>query len=158
MTYNSSFKSNVFSNLESSVSLQIQDHTSILTISGSSVDYTPDKGSDYVVYEFTFLQEYNNNVTINVNYYLQSGSVGGSFSEVEGCIANLGMQSGASKDLKSLTFIVPSWDGPKSLRLTTDAYAVDRDVNLHQTEVWDGSSAQKLFFPSLVVYSVRNVN
>ena len=158
MTYNSTFKSNVFSNLKSNVSLQVQTHTNTITVSGSDVNYTPDKNSDYVVYEFTFLQEYNDNVTINVNYYLQSGSIGGSFSEVEGCIANLGIQSGASKELKSLTFIVPTWVGPKSLRLATDAYAVDRDVNLHQTEVWDGSSLQKLFFPSLVVYSVRNVN
>ena len=158
MSYNSSYKKNVFANLETTAQSQIANHTSKITVEGSEATYTPDKGSDYVVYELTFLQTYNDNATINVNYYLQSGSIGGSYSNVEGCLSNLGGSNAWSREIKSFNFIIPSWEGAKNLRVVTDTYAVSRDITLHQTKVWNGNYENKKFYPSLIIYSVRNVD
>jgi len=131
--------------------------TTLQVVSGSEITYQPAIHSNFVVYELSFTQDYYDDGTCRANYYLESGSLGGSFSEVEGCLNNFGFNDAVAKDIKNLMFIVPSWEGTKSLRLSTDCYDSDRQVRLHRTAFWEGSSnTTKVNSVSLEVFSIRN--
>ena len=59
--------------------------TTLQTVSGSEITYQPAINSDYVFYEISFSQDYAGDMDVRANYYLESGSLGGSFGEIEGC-------------------------------------------------------------------------
>jgi len=131
--------------------------TTLQVVSGSEITYKPAIHSNYVVYEISFTQDYYNDGTCRANYYLESGSLGDSFSEVEGCLNNFGFNTCNPKDVKTLMFIVPSWEGEKALRLSTDCYDINSQIRLHRTAFWEGSSnTTKVNSVSLEVFSVRN--
>ena len=131
--------------------------TTLQVVSGSEITYQPAINSDYVVYEISFSQDYYDDWDIRTNYYLESGSLGGSFSEIGGCQRNNGVSDGAFKDIVNLFFAVPAWLGYKTLRLTTDAYSNDRQCRLHRTSFWEGSTnTSKINSVRLEVFSLRN--
>ena len=35
-------------------------------------------------------------------------------------------------DLKNICFVIPSWSGPKKIRLAADTYAADRTYKIHE--------------------------
>ena len=132
--------------------------TTLQVVSGSEITYQPFINTDYVIYEISFSQDYYNDVDIVNSYYLESGSLGGSFGEVEGCLNNFNSSnSSVPKDMKSLMFIVPAWVGKKKLRLTTDSYGNNNQTRLHRTATWEGSvDTSKVNSVNLEVFSVRN--
>lgn len=132
--------------------------TTLQVVSGSEITYEPFINTDYVVYEINFTQDYYDDlITVN-NYYLESGSLGGSFGEVEGCLNNFQSSfNSVPKNMKSIMFIIPSWKGKKRLRLTTDAYGNDYQTRLHRTATWEGATnTSKVNSVNLEVFSVRN--
>ena len=131
--------------------------TTLQVVSGSEITYQPAINSDYVVYEISFTSDHESpDTTVRSTYYLESGSLGGSFSEVEGCINNHGGASSSPKDIKSLTYVVPSWIGYKNLRLSVDAYDNSKQAKLHNTYHWEGSISSKKNSVRLEVFSIRN--
>ena len=131
--------------------------TTLQTVSGSEITYQPTINSDYVFYEISFSQDYSGDMDVRANYYLESGSLGGSFGEIEGCLRNHGINDGAFKDKVNLSFAIPSWSGYKSLRLTTDAYDTNRQYRLHRTSFWEGSTnTSKINSVRLELFSLRN--
>ena len=132
--------------------------TTLQVVSGSEITYEPFINTDYVIYEINFTQDYYNDLDIINNYYLESGSLGGTFGEVEGCTNNFqSTNASVPKDMKSLMFIIPSWVGKKRLRLTVDAYGNDYQTRLHRTATWEGATnTSKVNSVNLEVFSVRN--
>ena len=132
--------------------------TTLQVVSGSEITYEPFINTDYVVYEINFTQDYYDDLDIINNYYLESGSLGGTFGEVEGCINNFqSTNNSVPKNIKSLMFIIPSWAGKKRLRLTVDAYGNDYQTRLHRTYHWNGTANNpKVCSVNLEVFSVRN--
>ena len=132
--------------------------TTLQVVSGSEITYEPFINTDYVVYEINFTQDYYNDSDIINNYYLESGSLGGSFGEIDGCLNNFqSTNSSIPKNMKSLMFVVPAWVGKKRLRLTTDAYGNLHQTRLHRTYHWDGTANNpKVCSVNLEVFSVRN--
>ena len=133
--------------------------TTLQVVSGSEITYAPFINTDYVIYEINFSQDYYPNDTGSItNYYLESGSLGGSFGEVEGCLNNFqSTKNSVPKNMKSLMFIIPAWKGKKRLRLTTDVYHIDFQTRLHRTAFWEGAvNTSKVNSVNLEVFSVRN--
>jgi len=131
--------------------------TTLQVVSGSEITYQPFINTDFVVYEINFTQDYYDDTSIVNSYYLESGSLGGSFSEIEGCLNNFQSNSSVPKYMKSLMFIIPSWEGKKRLRLTVDAGGNNYQTRLHRTAFWEGAvNTSKVNSVNLEVFSVRN--
>ena len=156
MTFNPNQIMNYQSVYTESPDEQIES-TTLQVVSGSEITYQPTIHSDYVFYEISFSQDYAGDKDIRVNYYLESGSLGGSFSEIEGCIRNHGINDGSVKDKVNLSFAIPSWTGYKSLRLATNAYSNSYRSRLHRTSFWEGSAnTSKINSVRLELFSLRN--
>ena len=158
MTYNSS---QIFNHQSLSTNCNTQTiNTTEQLVSGSEIIYTPYPNTDYVVYEFNFCQSYNGiHSTTNGNYYLQTGSIGGSYDSVTGYQCNFGIYQQYFRDLKNICFIIPAWSGPKKIRLTSDTYASDRTYKIHETWGWGSDeSDHRNYNASLEIYSIRNVD
>lgn len=158
MTYNSSQILN-HQSLSTNCNTQTITATEQL-ISGSEIIYTPHSDSDYVVYEFNFCQSYNGvHARQSGTYYLQTGSIGGNYEEVEGYICHFGCWDQYGRDLKNICFIIPSWSGPKKLRLTGDNYDNTRTYKIHETWGWaSDDSDHRNYNASLEIYSIRNTD
>ena len=158
MTYNSSQIFNHQSKQEVCNSQIV--NTTEKFISGSEIIYTPESNTDFVVYEFSFCQTYHGvHSKQSGTYYLQTGSLAGSYEEVEGYICHFACWQQYGRDLKNICFVIPSWEGPKKLRITGDVYGTDRTFQIHKSYGWEGStSTHKEYSPSLEVYSIRNVD
>ena len=158
MSYNSSQIFNHQSKQESCNSQVI--NTTEQLISGSEIIYTPEANTDFVVYEFSFCQTYHGvHTKQHGSYYLQTGSLGGNYEEVEGYTCHFGCWQQSGRDLKNICFIIPSWEGPKKLRITGDTYDSDRTYKIHETWGWGSDiSDHRNYSPSLEVYSIRNID
>ena len=164
MTYtirNTSLMKNIQTIVTQNTSVQSTSNSGNVytTINGSEITYTPDPDADSVVYEIAFYGEKQGKTFVIGE--LQTADVGNSnWTEINAKYRkNIG-HGGSNTSQKyryyiNWKFIVPSWSGPKQLRIQIASHVSNININLHQIPDWDGSSSSNTFCnTNLIVYSI----
>ena len=143
---NKKIKSNIYIQ-RSSVSTQIINST-VIDISGTEVSYTPTSGASKVIYEFTI--QYHNDPDTHNNFYFEiQKNTGSGYSAVgQGYRVNHTYQYVSGQNTVEGRFVLDSWTGSNSLKITARSYDNAREATLLEDE------AGNHFDPIIKVYSL----
>ena len=122
--------------------------SSVVDISGTEVTYTPESGASKVVYEYN-IQYFNNPDSANNTYIELNMNSGSGYSSLgSGYRLNEVYQNVEGQGHYEGKFVIDSWTGSRSLKMTIRAYDDLRRVTLHKDE------SGNLFDPIINIYSV----
>ena len=120
----------------------------VVDIGGTEISYTPEANSSKVVYEFKIQFHNDPDVHNNLYYELQKDSGSGYTSLGKGYLVNMVYQYVSGQNVIEGYFILDSWSGSNSLKLTGRTYDNAREITLHEDE------AGNHFDPIIKVYSL----
>jgi len=133
-------------------------------VTGSQISYTPESGSDYVIYEFTTVGSYNSNNFHNITFQLQYGSDISNLEDITtdnvGYINQWGSEGWTSytrlTEQITLSYTIPSWSGEKVL--VTQAKHSDDSHKSNFNGIrsglgWDSTPNIDLFNSFVIIYS-----
>ena len=120
----------------------------VVDIGGTEISYTPEANSSKVVYEFKIQYHNDPDVHNNLYYELQKDSGSGYTSLGKGYLVNMVYQYVSGQNVIEGYFILDSWSGSNSLKLTGRTYDNAREITLHEDE------AGNHFDPIIKVYSL----
>ena len=135
-------------------------------VSGSLITYTPQPAASHIIYRTQFAFGYDGDSPF-LSLCLQDDS-GGSFSNIAGYTYTNSGYVNSQENIVSVMSVLPSWTGPRSLRINAVAYlglinptigashGYRTSSTLHALQSWDGSSTVKYFYPSVSCISVIN--
>tara|TARA_B100000427_G_scaffold171309_1_gene142420 strand:- start:418 stop:903 length:486 start_codon:yes stop_codon:yes gene_type:complete len=160
MTFISSIYKNTNVKVTTHSSAQTLSSTAntFLTISGSEITYVPDLTSSKVIYEISFYAEAVN-IEAFGNFYLERyDDSSSSWVEISSNFRKNVGYYGSGQTLRSLLsyrYVLPTWTGPRQIRLRCAPHRTNNPMTFHQMTYWDGSSSitDKFCNTTLVVYS-----
>jgi hypothetical protein len=141
----------------------VQDGTtSYADITGSTLAYTPPSIATRVVYEFSFLETYEPSDAYAVGhhkFFIDSDEVVNARFSTRGTywgqhvffrwIINIG--GSADTDAGRLE----SWTSAKTLKMQVREYGSSNEVQIHNTNSWDGSSTEQFCQPTLTIRALK---
>ncbi len=143
----------------------INSNDSYVDVTGSNLAYTPPTGTTRVVYEFSYLLDGlgtgdDPDPVGHFRFYIDS-------AEVENARFTVGDQSQQFGDkiifrwVVGITgFNVPndgilvSWTSAKTLKMQARRYSSNHNLQLHEANYWDGSSADQFSRPMLTITAI----
>lgn len=129
--------------------------TTVITLNGSEVYYTPHPQANKVIYEYNFsfswVPDSSNLLFIEIEQ--ESGGTYSSLGTEWRRIAPGHNAANASTNCH-LMYILDTWQGLKGTRLRVRSYTTDWEATAHITRTYHQSVTSKPVFPTLKMYSI----
>ncbi len=133
--------------------------TTFTDVTGSKITYTPPTGTTQVIYEFNFQMSRLDALAIShYRMYIAGNEVTYARSELaaeDGCIRttirwifNIGGSTNNATGRQS------SWTSGKEIKLQAEDYGGSYDVQLHETNWWNGSGDDQFSMPTLSLTAI----
>ena len=133
--------------------------TTFTDVTGSKITYTPPTGTTQVIYEFNFQMSRLDALAIShYRMYIAGNEVTYARSELaaeDGCIRttirwifNIGGSQNNATGRQS------SWTSGKEIKLQAEDYGGSYDVQLHETNWWNGTSTDQFSMPTLSLTAI----
>ena len=133
--------------------------TTFTDVTGSKITYTPPTGTTQVIYEFNFQMSRLDALAIShYRMYIAGNEVTYARSEIaaeDGCVRttirwifNIGGSQNNATGRQS------SWTSGKEIKLQAEDYGGSYDVQLHETNWWNGSSTDQFSMPTLSLTAI----
>ena len=135
--------------------------TSFADVTGSSISYVPPTGTTMVIYEFNFMDCWEDNYNIGCfTFYIDSDEVtnqrftlGGNDQIVQLCQYKIGIP--ISGTASTTTGRQASWSSAKTLKLQVASHGSSNDNTLHRSSMWTGASNDDHFHqPSIGITAI----
>ena len=133
--------------------------TTFSDLNGSKITYTPPTGTTQVIYEFTFQMSKLDALAIShYRMYIDGNEVTYARSEIAGediCVRttikwifNIGGSTNNATGRQS------SWTSGKEIKLQAEDYGSSYDVQLHETNWWNGTGTDQFSMPLLSLTAI----
>ena len=104
--------------------------TSYTTLTGSSVNYTPVSGSSFVVYDYSTCFTNSDTTSIVLFKFIYDGS---EVTNTNHAFTTVFGDGDGGLGYKTLTFVLPSWSGQKTLSMTYKVWSSAREARIHRS-------------------------
>ena len=133
--------------------------TTFADIAGSIISYEPPTGTTQVIYEFQFQMSRQDALSIShYQLYLDSNEVTKARSEMAGedisartsfkWVFNIGGSADTTVGR------VASWSSAKTMKWRAEDYSGSHDVQLHETNWWDGGGTDQFSMPMITLTAI----
>ena len=133
--------------------------TTFTDVTGSKITYTPPTGTTQVIYEFNFQMSRLDALAIShYRMYIAGNEVTYARSEIaaeDGCVRttirwifNIGGSQNNATGRQS------SWTSGKEIKLQAEDYGGSYDVQLHETNWWNGAGTDQFSMPTLSLTAI----
>ncbi len=135
--------------------------TSFVDVTGSSISYVPPTGTTMVIYEFNFMDCWEDSYgigcfTFNIDsdeITNQRFNLGGNANIAQLCQYKIGIPIGGTAS--TTTGRVASWSSAKTLKLQVASHHASNDNSVHKSSQWTGGSNDDQFHqPSIGITAI----